>query len=269
MSKVNTSVVDVTPELAKAILGQNDKNRPISSDTVTKYSKLMKQNKWQFNGETIIIAIDGTLLDGQHRLSAIVASKTVQKMIVVKGVAKDAFTTIDIGKKRNASDALATYSEKYKKYRILIAACAKTLTEFDKDGVWNGDVISERLTHEEMIKFVEVNQGILKSVEYVSSLSGARKIIPQSALAACHYLFSKKDTFEAARFFEKLNNGERLNAEDPVLVLRQRLIEMRFAGGVFRAREVLPYIIKTWSLVRQGKKSKQLRIKSDYIPQVI
>lgn len=268
MSKVNTSVVDVTPELAKAILGQNDKNRPISSDTVTKYSKLMKQNKWQFNGETIIIAIDGTLLDGQHRLSAIVASKTVQKMIVVKGVAKDAFTTIDIGKKRNASDALATYSEKYKKYRILIAACATTLQEFDND-VWNGSSTVVRPTHEETIKFVEANQGILKSVEYVSSLSGARKIIPQSALAACHYLFSKKDAFEAARFFEKLNNGERLNAEDPVLVLRQRLIEMRFAGGVFRAREVLPYIIKTWSLVRQGKKSKQLHIKSDYIPQVI
>jgi len=270
MSKqITTKIVDITPTVAKDILAKNNHNRPISSGTVSSYSRMMKDGKWNFNGENIIIAEDGSLLDGQHRLHAIINSSTTQKMVVVSGVERSAFSTIDIGKKRSVGDALATYDEKYRKSAAIIGAAVITIMQFDENYAFDEKARGKKPSHDEVIDWVNKNRGILRSVDLVSHLHGAKKLVPYSALCAIHYLMSKRDINKCELYFNKLNSGENLKIGDPIMTLRNKLIEIRYAGGIFRTREVMPYLLKAWEAMRKEKTMERMRIDADYIPTVI
>lgn len=265
----SSKVMEITPAMAVDMLKKNNKNRPISNTYVKKFAKDMREGKWMVNGEAIVFSQDGTLLDGQHRLQAIVESGSAVTMCVVNGISEDAYKTIDIGRKRTAADAIATFDEKFLKDRGVIAAAISTLYQFE-GGIYNEDARSKHLSHEDVISFAEKNfKHLSRSLEHVRPLGWARKIVPFSCLVAIHYLFNKVDPFETETFFHKLNSGEGMHKDDPVNLLRNRLMEIRSAGGVFRTREVIPYLLKTWELIREGKTVTRLRIDSDYIPRVV
>jgi hypothetical protein len=258
---LKNEIINVTPEIASSILGNNKKNRPISSPTVNRYTTLMLDGKWHFNGEPIIIANDGTLLDGQHRLYAIIKSKMAQQCLVVSGVSTDAFPTIDTGKKRTASDAIATYDEKYQKYRIIIAAAVAHIFHFKTGEYKNSD---RKVTdHNDVIKFLENNPRVLESVIVASGLNYAKKLCPASALAALHFLFSQKDYSLAKEFFEKLNSGEYLFDGHPVLTLRNKLADISMTPGSTKSRDIIPYIVKAWNLFRKKQSCKRLYLNQD------
>ena len=42
-----------------------------------------------------IVLLDGAILDGQHRLWAVIESKTPVETIIIRGIAREAFATID------------------------------------------------------------------------------------------------------------------------------------------------------------------------------
>lgn len=265
---VKTETLYITPDVAAEMLKNNPSNRPISSSAVKRYAREMRNEKWVFNGEPIIISDEGTLIDGQHRLNAIIDSGTTQMMVVITGIEKKAFTTIDIGKKRSGADALSTFDKEYAKNAGVIAAAINTIMEFKGGDTWT-DQRSARGSHKDTIEFMTKNKGLMRSVDFVGSLNGARKLIPYSCLSALHYLFSKKDVSQAEEFFHKLNTGENLAKNDPVLLLRSRLIQMRHNGGIFRTREVLPYIVKAWELLRQNKEVERLVVGDDYTPTIV
>lgn len=76
----------VTPERAAELLSKNDNNRNVSKKTVDKYASIMKAGGWEENGETICVAKDGTLKNGQHRLLAVIKANVPIKMLVAYDV---------------------------------------------------------------------------------------------------------------------------------------------------------------------------------------
>src|SRR5689334_16796059 len=102
---MRTRVVLVTPKLAREWLEKNDCNRPLSLATVARYAADMRAGKWELNGETIIFSKRG-LLDGQHRLHAVIEADVSVEMLVVHDVECRAFSTIDSGKARTFADVL-------------------------------------------------------------------------------------------------------------------------------------------------------------------
>ena len=63
----------ITPKLAKELLLKNNSNRRITKSFVTTYANDMREGRWKGNtAEFIKIADDGDILDGQHRLLAII-----------------------------------------------------------------------------------------------------------------------------------------------------------------------------------------------------
>lgn len=100
-TEVSAAAVDVTPEMAGTWLANNPGNRAIIRARVDHYAALMKAGAWALNGETIVLGPGGELLDGQHRLSAVVAAGVPVPMLVASGVALAARPTIDIGKSRS------------------------------------------------------------------------------------------------------------------------------------------------------------------------
>lgn len=108
-TSLKIGVSEITPELAKIILDENNKdNRPINKAHVKMLTSAFKHNEWMLNGETIIFSESGRLLDGQHRLTACLQSGKSFKTIVVKGMKdEDVFGTIDVGKQRKVTDLMS------------------------------------------------------------------------------------------------------------------------------------------------------------------
>ena len=97
-------VIEVTPELANKWLELNVNNRRIRAFQVKAFAEAMKRGEWAVTHQPI--AINGTrLLDGQHRLMALVQSGLPNiKMSVAFDADSNTFDTIDIGLKRAHAD---------------------------------------------------------------------------------------------------------------------------------------------------------------------
>ena len=103
---MNLEIVTITPAMAEQFLSKNTTNRNLNVDRVLFYSIIIGNGNWLLNGESIKIDKAGNLLDGQHRLSAIIKAGKAIKTVLATNVDASTFTTIDTGKPRNAADCL-------------------------------------------------------------------------------------------------------------------------------------------------------------------
>lgn len=92
----------ITPEMAEQYLTKNTNNfRKLNFNKVKLYASDMRNGRWEYNGDPIRFNNEGILIDGQHRLNAIVMSHTSVKCVVERGVESN---IIDIGFIRTSQD---------------------------------------------------------------------------------------------------------------------------------------------------------------------
>lgn len=91
-----TRVEEVDPSLAKILLEANVRNRPISPPHVRSLARDMLNGTFRLTHQGIALDRDGRLVDGQHRLSAIIESNTTQRMTVTYNVDPESFHSVDI-----------------------------------------------------------------------------------------------------------------------------------------------------------------------------
>lgn len=94
----------ITPEMAREILANNPINRNLRKGLVLRYKTDILAGRWLYNGSSIILAKSGRLLDGQHRLTAIVEADMPIDCELITDLDEDVFATIDTGASRTASD---------------------------------------------------------------------------------------------------------------------------------------------------------------------
>jgi hypothetical protein len=100
---------EIGPTEAEELLKGNLGNRTIDKRTVAKYAKEMREGRWKVNGATISIFIDGDeilLLNGQHRLLALIEAQATITFAIVEEPSPDVFQTLDVGKNRATSQVL-------------------------------------------------------------------------------------------------------------------------------------------------------------------
>ncbi len=99
--------INITADLARKFLRINDGNRKLSGMHVKHISLQMQLERWVQVPCSIILNEDGNLVDGQHRLEAIVDSGVDQCMIVCVAVhGEEIFKILDQGKNRTNADIL-------------------------------------------------------------------------------------------------------------------------------------------------------------------
>ena len=86
---LSITVEIITPSEAQAYLNNNAKHRPIKDKKVAEYMEEMREGHWKLNGKTICFDRNGRLLNGQHRLSAVVRSGVSLTTVVVRGLDPD------------------------------------------------------------------------------------------------------------------------------------------------------------------------------------
>lgn len=75
-------IEDITPEKAMHLLQKNSHNRNLRAGVVKKYATDMRLGKWELSTDGITINKDGELVNGQHRLNAVIESGCTVKMLV-------------------------------------------------------------------------------------------------------------------------------------------------------------------------------------------
>lgn len=100
-------IVTITPEIAQEWLTRNSGNqRPISKSTVNMYARDMREGRWQTTHQGVAFNRTGEVIDGQHRLAAIVEANVPVQMAVATGFDAEFDAPIDQGRARSAAAIL-------------------------------------------------------------------------------------------------------------------------------------------------------------------
>ena len=104
-SNIQIEKVVIDPGLAVELLKGNVANRALTKSKVNKYAEDMRSGNWTADtAECIKLTSNMRLLDGQHRLSAIVESKKAVEMFVAYNVPETAMNNIDTGLTRSTKN---------------------------------------------------------------------------------------------------------------------------------------------------------------------
>jgi hypothetical protein len=248
-------VISVTPELAEQWLANNTHNRNLREQAVLGYARDMEAGRWAENGESIKFATDGTLLDGQHRLTALTLAKVTLPMLVVTGLEARAQETMDDGRKRTTADVLTLRGESNSVTTAAVARRAYMWTQgtYSKSGYI-------RPTNQEVLNFFNEHPEIRRSAQLAVQVRNANPL-PASVAGLTHWLFSQIDTSDAAEFFHLLISGAIVPETHPVLVLRKRIQTEAAKPGRVDEDHMLAFVIKAWNAYRAGEQISFLRYK--------
>ena len=244
----NVELTDVTPALAREWLGFNTHNRNPRQRVTEAYAADMMAGKWQWNGESIKFAADGALLDGQHRLAAIIEADVTIPMLVVRGLPNETQDTVDGGAKRRFSDVLALRGEGAP---VALAAITRRVT------LWEAGARKSEgfrvTTNAQMLQTLEkypwLRDITLPSV-HVSKDSG----LPVSVTGLCWWLFSQLNSEDTDFFFGRLRDAQHLSKGDGIYELLRLLRESKNVRGERSLTYLTAITIKAWNAYRDGEK---------------
>ena len=112
-------VMTITPSAAKAFLECNTDNRNKRGWWVNGLANMIKRGEWIPTHQGIAFAKSGKLIDGQHRLEAIVEANIPVEMLVVTDVRDDAYKVLDNGIKRTMADLTGMHMRTAEVCRVL------------------------------------------------------------------------------------------------------------------------------------------------------
>lgn len=204
--------------------------------------------RWKVNGDTICLNGD-RLLDGQHRLAAVVASGVTIQSFVIDGLPSDVFNTKDVGKRRSGGDTLGIIGEK-NCYRM-----AAALAVIEKYMTGRADA-TVRYSNTEITDMIQKYPGIREAINASHNTNG---LLPASLLDACYYLFSRKDQSLADEFVDKIVRGTNLEEGTPWYALRERLMKNSMSKSKLPKHYLMALCIKAWNSARSGTPVRCLR----------
>ena len=250
---VKVYIVHMTPSLAEMYLQGNVKNRPLTKSHVDHMRQVLIAGDMVMNGEAIIVGVDGSLLNGQHRLTACVQSGVSFDAMVVEGIDLNAFRTLDGGKKRGVGDIFAMDGEALP--NKLAAAVQALLTFVDRSGVvLNGNGRKVRKATPQLSERVLLaHPGIRNSVNVMSR----SKFYANQFGYVLHYLFTLSSPAIADDFAAVLTDGHS-DIGRPFVVLRETLISTH-SHAHLRTQNAAK-AIKAFNAERLGQRPKILRM---------
>jgi hypothetical protein len=258
-SPTRATVEDITPEMASEWLDSNVHNRPLRQRRVNDLVGIIERGEWLLNGDAIRFAEDGSLLDGQHRLWAVMESGATVPSVVIRGLPSETQETMDMGARRTLADALTLRGE------TNAARLASTVNYW-----WryeNGYVRfpSQRPTIAQSMAVLEEHPTLRDATQAVSNIYRTLGWVP-SVAASCYYEFQSIDQDAAEEFFQRLRTGEDLPKGSPILAFRRYLEQHRqgTAAGGPRASSLVTHAlaIKAWNLHRAGLTTERLSWKA-------
>ena len=250
--KVHTKTI--TPAMAKAMLDESQNlgasNRRVSQQHVDLYAEEMRHGRWKLNGVAIKLDEQGAILDGQHRLQACVAAGIPFQTIVMSGVPRDTFDTLDCGRARTTSQVLQMADVKY---NALIASIIRGVGELRTDG--HTARKEKKMSNTAALAEYNAHSKAYDAAARISAVAVSESHAMTAKLAGSIYYYLTQDLKQSADKVEQFIQGITSfdTASNPVV---DKLRKWNLANRTVRIsdRTRLGYIILTWNAMVEGSK---------------
>lgn len=266
--------ISITPVLATKMLKDTAKllkekkgNRNISVAYVKRLAQAMEREEWTLNAMPIVVDKKGKVIDGQHRLNAVIIYKKPVKMTVAYDVDKEAIKTIDIGRKRTPADMLSLQGEKDCNVLASIIRLYNSYREKNMNSVTCNTAYISPLQTEHILG---ENIGIRNSVLFASRNKKAIHLVMTPSIAGTfHYIFGRKGAKNRDVFFDSLIGGANLGKNNPIYILRQILLEHRVRYSTKDKPMICCLMIKTWNNKFGGMRDDIVYDPAEKMPKVL
>lgn len=204
-------------EAMQMLAASEVENRNLRRRAVVGYADEMRSGKWLVTGETIKIDREGGLIDGQHRLNAIIEANVTLPILVVRGLDRSVIRVIDTAIRRSAADSLRFAGFQHPNMEA-VASVARLAVARATGGLERYGKVQTQISHLAIIEWVTDHPDATESVKFGYANFRKLGIVP-SPLAYAHWRLSQIDDVETASFFEGLTMLSTEGAQDPRYVL--------------------------------------------------
>lgn len=236
----------INPEFAHKLLKYNPKNRRLNQAHVKMLASQMEAGL--FMPELGFISFDkkGKMIDGQHRLNAIIESQASFKMKILTGLDSQVRNIIDTGMKRSLADTLRM--DGIENATVVSGAIAKIII-FEQYGRF--DAKADRKFHN-----ADYKKAIKNHPEIIIC---SQKLRPSpifrrpSQILALYVLCYKVAPRKADDFFLRLMTGENLEKNSPLLEIRRIVLNKIGTRNNVAMTDLIFALISVWNASRKGK----------------
>lgn len=236
--RVTREVIDLTPKMASDLLAKNKGNRGLAAGRVRALAAEIERGGWTFNGQPIIVDGDGNLLDGQHRCAAVVLAKKPVRTLIVRGVEREAFATIDSGRSRSGADVLTAGGMS----SALRVAAVLRLVWQNELGVLGSMASEHRPSNNDIATLATDYPTVIESVRYTNG----KRHMNTAPVAFMHWETMRKNPKDARPFWDAVETGEGLSRGSPALKLRDTLLANASTRAKHRMFSLLEFCVRAW-----------------------
>ena len=221
---MHSQVIKLTPPLAESWLEQNTFNRKVSRHTVSRYAHDMKSGAWTLNHQGIAFDENGVLVDGQHRLMAVIESGAEVDMMVTWGASR---VGIDELRVRSVSDVIKFGGLSDWIERKHLESAKQMMLLMSPPGLY----ANHRPSTQQMVDFANKNKAAIQFSEqqFQTHVKGVSTAGSRAVVATAFYHFDRRDLEE---FCETLYSGVVTSPERSAAIrAREAAIAGGFSGG--------------------------------------
>lgn len=258
-SRVNISVMLITPEKARDFLTKNISNRRMDKNAVNVYKRVLESKQFVLSNDAICFGLNGTLLNGQHRLQACVETRIPFVAFVAQGMPLESYVVMDNGKNRSASDVL--YVQDVPK-AALIAAGIRRFINLNRQYLIVGDMSGSKtkISNSEIEDMYNSNKVFWNDVAgrsaNISNHGRYHNLIVGSevfGMVAYLHLTLNHPLDKCFDFFEEIS-GRQKPTNEVITLLQDRLRESKnFVQRRLPSFVIQKLIIKAWNAYITGK----------------
>jgi hypothetical protein len=219
----------VTPDRARKWLEATEgfRQRNLSEHRVNRLTHAIRSGQWQVTHQGIAIGPSGEVLDGQHRLTAIILADVPVEVVVAWDADPATFDVIDTGTARTMGDSLRIAGYTNTNH---LAAIVRTKLTYDsiagsRAENWRG--AHAEVTTADVLEYLEERrEEVLASLAIgarVSRSLARQGLTSTIGTAALMFKTWPTDLGEdgQAEFWERLGDGVLLGPTSPILALRR------------------------------------------------
>lgn len=276
MNIKNLEVKTITPEYAKYLLENNYKNnRKVHQTEVEKYARDMKNGKWitgVYNSriEPICISKKGELLDGQHRLLAIIEADKPIRMYIQKNMDEKSFRMMDNGIRRTVADALGNVD-----YSKDISALLKMVvaTKYGDGGL--GSILQGTVTYADKHPVRVTKQDILDEynksdkdhlVDCVRKAKSIYSVVTKGSVATYAYFIWLVDWLQRNSELDEFIDGFKGTHHHNAQMCKTMILKQYSSlNGRKTNIDLLTYLLVAYEFTLKGKELEKFRALNHYI----
>lgn len=243
MNKITNQLETVTPDMAKRFLKDNVKNRKLKKRLVDQIANDIKKGQFHLTHQGIAFDTKGELLDGQHRLAAIVQAGKSVPLYVTRGLDPEMMNVVDVGAKRTQSDMLGIHG--YENATVL-AAAAQIYYNYMQDNFAMTQKSGRYVNNFELLGFVQDHPELIDACKWVGNNKKVRQLGYPAVITAFWVILHKKNKTKAGEFFKVLIENYSEKRNHPAMVLNEHILRKKAQDKKLPRAYLMAAFCRSW-----------------------